>query len=272
MGLTVALLGPVAAARADTSVSINWAGYAVHHAGVKFRKVTGTWQVPTGMCKPGSDGYSAFWVGLGGYSLTAQALEQVGTEFDCTPTGRAVLFAWYELVPSPSHPIRMRIDPGDVISARVVAARRHVKLTIIDRTRGTRFSRSFKDRHMDTSSAEWITEAPSLCFGPSRCQVLPLADFGSVGFTRTVAQTTRYRTGGISSDYWKVSRIQLGASSRRYVSGGTPILATTSTLGGGGRSFTVRYTGTPATGSGAGTSSGAIVGRPRHPGRLAPAG
>ena len=35
----------------------------------------------------------------------------------------------------------------------------------------------------DTSSAEWIAEAPSQCDGSGSCQPLPLADFGTVQFT-----------------------------------------------------------------------------------------
>ncbi len=75
---TAAVSAP--AALADSTNSSNWAGYAVHRQGVSFRSVTGTWRQPKVRCTPGKATYSAFWVGLGGYSLNAPALEQTGTE------------------------------------------------------------------------------------------------------------------------------------------------------------------------------------------------
>ena len=100
--LTVlAVLAVASAARADTVTSDNWSGYAVHGSGVTFRSVSGTWVQPESTCVSGTKTYSAFWVGIGGYSLTSSGLEQVGTELDCSSDGTAVLSAWYELVPGP---------------------------------------------------------------------------------------------------------------------------------------------------------------------------
>ena len=70
------------AALADATNSSNWAGYAVHKPGVLFHTVSGTWRQPDAKCTPGAQSYSAFWVGLGGFSLNAPALEQTGTEVD----------------------------------------------------------------------------------------------------------------------------------------------------------------------------------------------
>ena len=39
----------------------------------------------------GRESYSAVWVGLGGYSENASALEQIGTDADCSRSGAAVL-------------------------------------------------------------------------------------------------------------------------------------------------------------------------------------
>src|SRR4051794_22864750 len=108
LAATVASLAAVPAAEAatDTSTSANWAGYAVHGSGVKFRRVSATWTVPSIDCSTGGDSWSAHWVGLGGFSESAPALEQVGTDADCTASGRATYSAWYELVPAASHAAR----------------------------------------------------------------------------------------------------------------------------------------------------------------------
>lgn len=259
LGVSVALLGPAAVAQANTNTSVNWSGYALHRPGVKFRRVSGEWREPTGACQPGAaTTYSAFWLGLGGYRLSSPALEQIGTEFDCTPTGRAVVSAWYELVPWPSRTLRMTVNPGDLMKARVRVARSHVTLSLWDLTRGTWFHRTITDRHTDITSAEWIAEAPSECLSISQCRILPLADFGSVGFTRTFAQTTRWSVGGISSRHWNHTKILLAnTNGRRYVSGGSvSARATPSALAGGGKSFSITYSGTPPAAPG-GTTSGA---------------
>jgi hypothetical protein len=88
-GLAVALfaLVPPSTAAANTITSHNWSGYAVHRSGVEFRTVVASWRQPAGSCTPGNRSYSAFWVGIGGYSLTARALEQIGTELDCENDG-----------------------------------------------------------------------------------------------------------------------------------------------------------------------------------------
>src|SRR4051812_6026851 len=69
----------------DNEVSSNWAGYAISGtnlttgAPTQYTNVTGSWVQPKANCKAG-ESYSAFWVGLGGFSGTSTALEQIGTE------------------------------------------------------------------------------------------------------------------------------------------------------------------------------------------------
>jgi hypothetical protein len=258
VGLIVGLLGPASAALANTNTSVNWSGYAIHRSGVKFRRVSGRWRVPSGSCVTGFQGFSAFWVGLGGYRLNSQALEQVGTEFNCNAIGQIQLSVWYELVPAPARTVRMTVAPGDLISARVVARGDHVTVGLTDRTRHEQFHRRILDRHMDLSSAEWIAEAPSECMGVSQCSVLPLANFGTVSFMRAYAQTWQYRSGPINSRHWNRTRILLAnTEGRRYVSGSAvSSRATPSRLRHRGRSFTVTYssTGTSASAPGSTTS------------------
>lgn len=245
-------------AQANTNTSVNWSGYAVHRSGVKFRRVSGQWRVPSGSCLTGNQGFSAFWLGLGGYRLNSQSLEQVGVEFDCNAIGQTQVSVWYELVPAPARTVRMTVRPGDLISAHVVARGTHVTVALTDRTRHERFHRRKLDRHMDLSSAEWIAEAPSECLGVSRCSVLPLADFGSVDFMRTYAQTFARRSGGINSRHWNRTRILLAnTEGRRYVSGSSVSShAVPSRLRRRGRSFTITYssTGTQSSVPGGSTS------------------
>ncbi len=262
--LIVGLSAPTAMAHADSSTSLNWAGYAVHRHGVKFRKVLGEWQVPTGNCTSGSEGFSAFWVGLGGYSLSSQALEQVGTEFDCTPSGGTFLSAWYEIVPRPPRTIHIRLSPGDRLKARVRVIGKKVTVWLADLTTHQTYRHTVKDRHPDITSAEWIAEAPSECLGISSCQVLPLADFGTIDFTRSTAENTRFRWGGVASGHWNSSRIRLAnTNGRRYVSGSSPAaVATPSRLSGTGRSFRVTYSGTPTPVGGGGATVSSVRSRP----------
>ena len=127
---------------ADTVQSSNWAGYAVHRAGVRFKKVVAAWKQPRVDCSQYSPGYSAVWVGLGGFSASSQALEQIGTESDCTSAGRAVSSAWYELVPAPSRGVRMRVSPGDTMFASVTVSGQRVTLVLEDETRHTTFRKT----------------------------------------------------------------------------------------------------------------------------------
>ena len=151
------------AALADSTNSSNWAGYAVHKPGVSFHTVSGTWRQPDAKCTPGAQSYSAFWVGLGGFSLNAPALEQTGTEVDCSISGKVVSTAWYELVPAASVPIRLTVHPGDLMRARVTVTGRQVVISLDDVTRHTGFKKTLNANVIDVSSAEWIAEAPSQC-------------------------------------------------------------------------------------------------------------
>ena len=101
---------------ADASISSNWAGYAVVGAGGvtrHFTRVAGDWVEPTVDCIAGSNTYSAFWVGIGGYSQSSKALEQTGTEADCDSNGDAHYYAWYELVPHGPVTVSLSVSPGD---------------------------------------------------------------------------------------------------------------------------------------------------------------
>lgn len=238
-------VGLGASATADASASSNWAGYAIHRAGVSFATVSGEWTVPDATCTAGRATYSSVWVGIGGYSLGSRALEQAGTELDCTSAGRVTASAWYELVPAASHTTRLTVRPGDRMRASVAVAGHNVTVRVADLTRGESFVRRMHAGTVDTSSAEWILEAPSSCIRSDSCRPLPLADFGSAAITGARATTTRGRSGSIADRRWATSRIDLVENARRFVAGtssGT-IRAVPSALTAGGRAFTITYAG-----------------------------
>ena len=239
------LLAGASPALADSQTSSNWSGYAVH--GARFRDVGGEWRVPRVDCSSGNTTYSAMWLGLGGFSNSSSSLEQTGTEADCDGQ-KAVYSAWYELVPSPSHSLALRIHAGDLIRAEVRVSGRRVTLTLADLTRHRHFVRTFTPASVDTNSAEWILEAPGDCSGSS-CITLPLADFGRAAFSHARVVTASGRSGAIAGPRWNTTRITLISSGRGFVDGGPPTLsggASPGALTAAGAAFSLSYTGDAA--------------------------
>jgi Peptidase A4 family len=243
--IVAALLCSAPAALAKTTTSSNWAGYAVHHPGVSFRTVSGTWTQPAASCVAGQASYSAAWVGIGGFKPTSDALEQIGTESDCTASGNSVSSAWYELVPAPSRTISFVVRPGDVVHANVTVLGHKVTVALENLTLHRTFRKTMVASSIDVSSAEWIVEAPSECISQFACQALPLANFGSVTFDSATARSTAGATGSILDSSWWRTKIELTPSAERFIvarqtsdSAGT---ATPSTLRSGGRAFDVTY-------------------------------
>ena len=248
--------GTAAAATRDItpSVSSNWAGYAISDpatiAGtvpdtpLAFSDVTATWVQPKANCKGAkSAAYSAFWVGLGGFAPSSTSLEQVGTESDCTDLGTQLYFAWYEIVPAPSVRISLKINPGDTITTAVVVNGSDVLVQVKDRTRRTNFVKHLTTANPDVSSAEWIAEAPSEC--GSACQVLPLANFGSVSFSR-IAAVANAHPGTLTDPAWAALPIQLIPKPNFHSffgapGGGSRAGATPGTASPDGRTFTVSW-------------------------------
>jgi len=228
----LAALALATPAAAQTVTSTNWSGYAAHSGEADFRTVSGTWREPGAICTPGTETESAFWVGLGGYRSSSTAMEQIGTELDCGVDGSASISAWYELVPAASRTIRLTVGAGDVVTARVTVLGRRVTMTLEDVTRGESFRHTIVAASVDTTSAEWIAEAPSDCTSPSECAVATLTDFGAVTFSSATARTTTGIGGDVADPAWTTTRLLLGEAT-------TPSL-----LASGGRSFTVTYAAT----------------------------
>ena len=184
------------------------------------------------------------WVGIGGYSKRSSALEQLGTEADCTASGTARLSAWYELLPAPSRIIQRTVQPGDLMQAWVAVSGHQVTMKLIDVTEGWYFIGHLHASAVDTSSAEWIVEAPSVC-QTGACRTLPLANFGSASFTSAGAVSTRGHTGTISDPGWRATRIRLVPGGRHFAAGRASASAAGRGVPGrlrsGGSAFTVSY-------------------------------
>jgi Peptidase A4 family len=154
--------------------SENWAGYAATGAAGSFTSVSSSWAQPAVSCG-GTDTFSAFWAGLDGDGTPT--VEQTGTEADCDG-GTASYQGWYEIFPNAPVFYPDPVQPGDDMSASVVADGDGIfTLTLSDATQ--RWTQATQQAETDAQlgSAEVIAEAPS------NGTVLPLADFGTVNFT-----------------------------------------------------------------------------------------
>jgi hypothetical protein len=268
---------PVASAKAadvQQASSGNWSGYVVDSSAADrtFKTVTGSWVQPAAKCSADAGGtYSAFWVGLGG-ATGREALEQDGTEVNCSASGKATYYAWYELVPKAPVKVDVAVHPGDHMTATTSVDGHDVTETIVNHTTGATFAKTLYMSDPDLSSAEWIAEAPSQCDGSvDNCAALPLSDFGKVTISDASATDSTGHSGTIGDSDWETARLTLspGAASGAGAdgtigygepSGTTSAGATASTLSDGGSAFSVSYTkasSSTSTGAGYGYGSGA---------------
>jgi len=213
------------------SNSLNWAGYAVETSlsspqSGAVTDVKGSWTVPAVDCSATPTSWSAFWVGIDGYS--SSTVEQIGTDSDCS-SGTAKYYAWYEMYPKFPVNLNIKVSPRDVISAEVsYIGKGSFKLTITDTSTGRSYTTTQKSPSASRSSAEWVAEAPS-----SSSRVLLLANFGTVLFSSSSA-TLNGHTGTISDTSWQYDPMTMTTSS------GVP-KATPSALSNDGSSFSVAW-------------------------------
>jgi hypothetical protein len=136
--------------------------------------------------------FSSFWVGLDGDGT--QSVEQTGTEADCSG-GAATYQGWYEMFPNAPVYYYNAVQPGDAMSASVVAnGGGAFTLTLSDHTQGWTQTTSQTSATAQLGSAEIIAEAPS-----SGTMVLPLADFGTVSFGNAMANNAALGNANASS-------------------------------------------------------------------------
>lgn len=214
VGAAALVVATAATARetGTAEVSANWSGYVVSDPSTSYTSVTATWRQPAVTCDVNDAGSSAaFWVGLGGYAQTSQALEQVGTSSECDPgPRRPSYYAWYELLPRPSVTVKsLKVFPGDLITTSVnVLGSTTVEFQVKNRTRGTVFTKKLPFSSPDLTSAEWIAEAPSDCSG-YRCRPIPLSNFDSISFTKIAALGNGVGGTLTANPGWTTTAIQL---------------------------------------------------------------
>jgi hypothetical protein len=140
----------------------------------------------------------------------------------------------------------MTVRPGDHVSASVDVRGTLVTLRLRDTSTGATFTKATRMASPDTTSAEWILEAPASCTSDGRCRQLALGDFGTIAFANATATTALGHTGTISDVGWRHRSISLTGGFDRGPRGGfgrldTGGTATSSALSPTGRSFTVDY-------------------------------
>jgi hypothetical protein len=271
IGAAVTLASSAAGAGAvGSDVSSNWAGYVVSAgydastgATGAYSSASGDWVQPAARCGASSGPTSAaFWVGLGGDSRSSSGLEQIGTESDCTGSGSGRYSAWYELLPANSVKIALKVAPGDELSASVGVDGTKVTLKLANLTTRRTFSRVLAMAAPDTSSAEWIAEAPSLCASVdgSSCRQATLTNFGKVSFSHSSVTTTGGHSGTISDPAWSATALSLDGASGfgfgRFTSESGAAQALPGALGTSGASFAVSWSSAAATGPGYGYGDG----------------
>jgi hypothetical protein len=176
----------VSAARSGTTRSVsngsttstNWSGYVLAGGTGAFSSVSSSWTEPAASCSSSGTQYAAFWVGLDGYN--SDSVEQTGTDSDCSG-GAADYYGWYEMYPADPVYFTNPVAPGDSLSASVAVSGTSYTLTLTDSTQGWTQTENESGSYAD-SSAEVITEAPASAQGP-----LPLADFGTIGYSASSA-------------------------------------------------------------------------------------
>jgi hypothetical protein len=161
--------------------SQNWAGYASAGSPGTFTSVSASWTEPAVTCTA-TGTFASFWVGLDGDGTTT--VEQTGTEADCAG-GAATYQGWFEMFPAAPVFYDNLVQPGDAMSASVVAnGGGAFTLTLTDSTQGWNQTTSQTSGAAQLGSAEVITEAPS------DQTVLPLSNFGTVSFTGVTVDNT----------------------------------------------------------------------------------
>jgi hypothetical protein len=167
------------AANAAAVTSQNWAGYAAAGNAGTFTSVSASWTEPAVTCTA-TNTFASFWAGLDGDGTNT--VEQTGTEADCDG-GAAAYQGWFEMFPNAPVFYDNPVQPGDAMSASVVAnGGGAFTLTLADATQGWTQTTNQTSDAAQLGSAEVIAEAPS-----NGTTVLPLSNFGTVSFTGVTA-------------------------------------------------------------------------------------
>jgi hypothetical protein len=146
---------------------------------------------------------TSVWVGIDGYETGT--VEQLGTSSEYnTSTGQASYYAWWEMYPKFSHPVKsMDVNPGDYITAHVKFLqgqskdRGNFELSLTDVTTGRTFTITqgpLPPGFYLRSSADWVVERAAF-YNPTTKQAYfaELSGFDApITFTNCKAVITTY--------------------------------------------------------------------------------
>jgi hypothetical protein len=177
--------GPASGLRADpvrrvrAGLARNWAGYIAH--GGPFTSASTTWTEPSIRCGSNENSAVASFAGIDGTS--SPTVEQIGTFARCH-NGAVSHSAFFEMFPRGAVGIGNAVRAGDSLTETVVGSTaKTFTLSLVNHTANWSFSTQQRLRRAQLSSAEAITEAPSLRGGG----VVPLANFGTINYGGTTA-------------------------------------------------------------------------------------
>jgi hypothetical protein len=214
----------------STVDSLNWSGYAVTPTTPAVTSVTSTFIVPSaGLLPPG---FAATWVGIGGFATTDLIQAGVAEQsLPSLPLLGAQYYPWYEMLPNAEVQLsactgdpNCTIAPGDSMAIIIQQAATNLwTVAFANSTEHWTWNQSFQYQS-SKSSAEWITEAPSV----ESLQML-VAPLSTVSF----GPTSRYTQAGTSHT------IAHGNPTKIILSPGLFNEATPSALAADGQSFNV---------------------------------
>ncbi len=211
-------------ATTSSYTSTNWAGW-MSTVGT-FTSVSGSWTAPRVSGNGRSTSADATWIGIGGVS--SNDLIQVGTMNSVSAGGRVTTWAFYELLPAFAQTIStVSVAPGDSLSASVSeVSPGQWTISLTNNTNGQSFTQTFAYAS-SRSSAEWIQEDPS----NAQDQLVPLDNFGTATFTNGMTTSS-----GVSRNILNSLAVPI-----TLVNNAGQALVTTSSLSGGGSSFSVTH-------------------------------
>ena len=227
-GCTLFSLSPSVFAANITSInsSTNWSGYIAQN-GANYTAINGSWIVPS-VAQTTSFVGDATWVGIGGVS--ASDLIQVGTQA-LVENDQTVYEAWYEILPADSQVIPLTIKPGDSVHVSLSlqgSGSNEWLISFVDSTTGQSYQNTISYAS-SLSSAEWIEEMPTVSLGNFVARDFGLDNFGTISFTNSTATQN-------GNEY---TIAQSGGQAVSMFNASNQVLATPSTLGLDGESFSV---------------------------------
>lgn len=265
VAFVAALAGSARPADDPSKPAERWSGYVVTGSTVSFSSASGTWIEPAVKCRKGAaPALSTVWVGIGGYALGSNVLDQVGTDANCSASGRASYFAWFELLPDIAHDVTGKVEAGDRMAGSVtIAGVNLIDVKITNATRHWSFDRKIQAGTPDRTSAEWIVEAPYSCLRFT-CHQASLANFGSVS-VRDISATGNGKRGTLKGAGWHATPLVLAPCVQTISDvkrNGLPAVAVPREVSADGSSFAIAWgheTGKPELCSGETTGAVGVL-------------